>query len=1085
MTNLFYKNRRLLVLAICLIMVGGTSSFLVMPRMEDPSLVPRAANILTILPGRDAEAVEALVTKIIEDEVYEIDEIKEVRSISQQGVSLINVELRDDVIESEKVWSRIRDKVDNVRPQLPRECQDPEFIDLDFKAYAMIVAVKWTLDGPANYAILRRHAEYLKEQIKLVPGTEKVELFGDPAEEVLVEVDHDQALALGLTVSEVARQIAASDAKLAAGLVRSGSNELLVEMDTQLERFEEIGQLPIRTSRSGQIVQLADIARIQRNIVEPSTDLAIVDGQPAVALGLFNRGVSRIDIWSAATQARFQELAGQLPAGIELTEIYNQNRYVSQRLSSLLGNLLLGSLAVSLVIMVMMGWRNALIVVSALPLAGCMVLTGLRMMEIPIHQMSITGLIIAIGLLIDNAIVMVDEVSFKMREGQGAARAISSCVRHMFVPLLGSTLTTALAFGPIALMPGPAGEFVGSIAISVILAVFSSLFLAMTVIPTLAAIISPFQKSDERGRDNGRGSENDHGTEPSREPASHSPNEDRITQASWWQAGITIPALRKLFERNLEVILRYPVLGLLAGILLPLGGFFVVGQLPEQFFPSADRDQIQIEMELPALTHLDRTLELTQRVREKLLENDRVTNVDWFLGKSAPSFYYNVIPRRENSAQFAQAIVSLDSAKDLPALIRELQQVVDHEFPEARTLVRQLEQGPPFDAPVEVRLFGPDLETLRSLGDEVRQVLVETPGVIHTRCDLAEAAPALRLGLDEQQIRMAGLDPQDVANQLNAALEGAAGGNILEATEELPIRVRLAKNRRKSVDDLLNTQVLAANRLLNESNRATFDAIPVSAFAQADLEPQFATITHLSGRRLNEIQAFIPAGVLPAEILVPFKERIAAANIEFPPGYYLEYGGESAKRDEAVGNLMSSVSILMVLMVATLVLSFGSFRLAAVIGFVAVLSIGLGVGALWLFGFPFGFMAIVGTMGLIGVAINDSIVVLAAIREDELARAGDIVSMRKVVVRCSRHIISTSLTTMAGFLPLILGGGGFWPPLAVAIAGGVGGATIIALLLAPSAYLLVMHGNWRQWIPAQLLERALNRHVVPAPNSAR
>jgi multidrug efflux pump subunit AcrB len=207
---------------------------------------------------------------------------------------------------------------------------------------------------------------------------------------------------------------------------------------------------------------------------------------------------------------------------------------------------------------------------------------------------------------------------------------------------------------------------------------------------------------------------------------------------------------------------------------------------------------------------------------------------------------------------------------------------------------------------------------------------------------------------------------------------------------------------------------------------------------------------------LNEIQAFIPAGVLPSTVLTAFRERLAESNFQVPPGYFLRFGGEAAKRDEAVSNLMASVGILLVLMIATLVLSFGSFRVAAIVGLVGALSIGLGMGALWLFGYPFGFTAIVGTMGLMGVAINDTIVVLAAIRSDEAAARGDRAAMRRVVLQSTRHIISTSLTTMAGFTPLILGGGGFWPPLAVAIAGGVGGATILALYLVPSAYLLLM-----------------------------
>jgi len=1060
MFDLFFRNRRLLVLSICLIFVGGLSSFLVLPRMEDPTLTPRAANISTLLPGRDAETVESLVTEPIEDQIYEIEEIKEVRSVSRQGASLIAVELRDDVYESEKVWSRIRDKVNDVIPELPDGATDPEFIDLDFKAFAMIVALTWESSSPPNYAILRRQAEEIKEKLKLVSGTEKVKLFGDPQEEVLVELDYDQIISLGLTVSDVSRQISASDAKVSAGLIRAENNNLLMELGTQLDTLDEISRIPIRTAMEGQIVQLRDIANIRKHIVDPPSSLAIVEGKRSIAIGVFNRDTGRIDLWSKNINQRLEEIRAQLPAGIELKTVYEQNQYVQARLSSLIGNLILGSFAIAAVIFVMMGWRNALIVVSALPFAASMVLAGMRILEIPIHQMSVTGLIIALGLLIDNAIVMVDEVTFKMRTGYSAGGAIKSCVKHLFVPLLGSTLTTALAFGPIALMPGPAGEFVGSIAISVIMAIMASFFLAMTVIPTLTGIFSPF------------------GTEPKRllDPNGSVDSNDELENSKWWLSGVTFPKLKELYSRSLGLTLRKPIIGLAVGAAIPVFGFIQSRNLPEQFFPPADRNQIQIELELPALSSIGHTLEVTAQIREELLKNERVNSVDWFLGESAPTFYYNVIPRRENSSQYAQACVGLDSPENLPSLIHELQRMVDEKFPSSRTLVRQLEQGPPFDAPVEVRLFGPDLGVLRQLGDEVRTVLVNTPGVVHTRCDLNESAPTLTINLDEEQARLANLNPSDIAEQLNAALEGSVGGSIIETTEELPLRVRLKDSDRSTLDRVMSMTFLPNNRQ-TVGPSSDFQGIPLSSIATTELKPETASITHLAGRRMNEIQAFIPAGVLPAEVLEPLKKRIEESDIYIPRGYSLTYGGESAKRDEAVGNLMSNVSVLMVLMVATLVLSFGSFRLASVVGIVAVLSVGLGMGALWIFGYPFGFMAIVGTMGLIGVAINDTIVVLAAIREDELAKSGDVEAVRAVVIRSTRHIVSTSLTTMAGFLPLILSGGGFWPPLAVTIAGGVSGATIIALYFAPSAYVIVMCDRWKRLFRSEERDDAIATSV--------
>lgn len=1029
MSTLFYRRPRITVLVICLILVAGLSSFALLPRMEDPLLTERVAMINTRFPGADAERVEALVTEKLEEELREVDEIKELRSVSRAGISSITVELRDDIYKVDSIWSRLRDKVDDVTPLLPDGALEPEFDEVDVKAYALIVALTWDSDAfaaaPPNYAILRRLSERLEDELRAVPGTEEVGTFGDPGEEIVVEVDLPRLAGLGLTVSDVAAQLAASDAKLPAGQLR-GRADLLLEVQGELDSLDRIRQIPIRYSESGQFVPLSEVAVVRKSIADPPGSLAVVDGQPAIALGVMVRSAVRVDLWSEAAAETVAAFGDMLPAGVELRTVFHQNEYVATRLSGLLWNLLCGGAAVAVVILVLMGWRSALIVCSALPLSALMVLTGMRFLEIPIHQMSVTGLIVALGLLIDNAIVIVDEVSAKLRSGRGAQDAVRESVGHLAVPLLGSTLTTAFAFAPIALMPGPAGEFVGSIAVSVILAIFSSLFLALTIVPTLTAL-------------GVRVSGSTHG------------------RPVWHRDGWSSVWLRETYRRSLDVVFKRPLIGLVVGLVLPVLGFLQARHLPEQFFPPADRDQVQIEVDLPAQSSLAQTRQTVLRMRDELLSHEEVESVSWFIGESAPSFYYNLVPRRQNTSKYAQALVQLRSSENSGELVRRLQQTLDGEFTQARVLVRQLEQGPPFDAPVEVRLYGPDREVLRNLGDQVRAELSEIPNVVHTRSDFAEATATVSLQVPEEEARLAGLDLSAIAMQLNQTLEGQIGGSVLEETEELPVRVRVAGQERADLAAIASTELVTA-----ASRRSDYAGIPLSALADVSLIPETSAITRMDGRRMNEVQAYLAAGVLPAVVQHELVDRLQASGFELPPGYSLEYGGEAAKRDDAVGNLMANVGVLMVLMVATLVLSFSSFRMAGIIGSVAGLSAGLGVGALWVFGHPFGFMAIVGTMGLIGVAINDAIVVLAVIRENPSARSGDPVAVRDVVVRATRHVVATTLTTIAGFLPLLLGGGGFWPPLATAIAGGVGGATILALYFAPSAYVLAMCRGCRQ-----------------------
>jgi len=362
--------------------------------------------------------------------------------------------------------------------------------------------------------------------------------------------------------------------------------------------------------------------------------------------------------------------------------------------------------------------------------------------------------------------------------------------------------------------------------------------------------------------------------------------------------------------------------------------------------------------------------------------------------------------------------------------------------------VKQLEQGPPFDAPIELRLFGPDLERLRQMGEEARAILAAVAGVTHTRASLGDGQPQVRVETDQIEAGRAGLDRVGIARTLAAHLDGAVGGSLLEATEELPVRVRLAPGERDDAADLASLELLLAG------TGAERVWVPIDAFGKVELEREIAAIARRDGERVNTVQGFLVAGLLPRIALEDFQSALDAAGFAPPAGYRAEFGGEDAERDDAVGKLLGAAGVLLVLMVATLVIAFQSFRLAGLVLTVGLASIGLAQGALWFFGWPFGFMAIVGSMGLAGVAINDSIVVLAALRRDPQARTGDVAAHVDVVARATRHVLSTTVTTIAGFTPLLLAGGEFWPPLAIAIAGGVAGATLLALTLVPAVHLL-------------------------------
>jgi multidrug efflux pump subunit AcrB len=813
--------------------------------------------------------------------------------------------------------------------------------------------------------------------------------------------------------------IAQGDAKDPAGTLNSPGGDLLVEVSGEVETLDRVMDIPVRAGAYGELVRVGDIADVRKTFTEPPTDTAYVDGIPAVVVAARVKDAIRVDQWATKARSVVEEFRGRVPSGLEVDLIFDQSEYVRARLDGLANNMLMAMALVVVVVFFMMGWRSAIAVGVALPLTSMMVLLGMKMLDIPMHQMSVTGLIVALGLLIDNAIVIVDEVRQRTAAGRSAPDAIASAVRHLAVPLFGSTFTTTLAFMPLVLMPGGAGEFVGTIGLSVILAITSSLFLALTVIPAIAGLINERHQSNQA-----------HGLV---------------------QSGVFIAPLAAWYRRSLDYVLRYPLAGLVISVILPVLGFAYASTLPEQFFPPADRNQVQIELLLPTHASIERTEALAIRARELIETHPQVTRVHWFLGTSAPKFYYNMLETRDNAPYYAQALVELSGSKGDSQIAQDIQQMLDKAFPAAQLIVRQLEQGPPFDAPVELRLVGPDLDRLRELGEAVRTIMSESPHTLHTTATLTDGRPKLRLAVDDAEARVAGLDNTGIAVALRGNLTGATGGSLLEATEQLPVRVRLVETQRRSVADLPSINLTPGS-----ASGLQGSVIPVAALGEIDLVPEVSAIPHHNGRRVNTVQAFITAGVLPSVVLNDVLNRLDDQNFELPAGYALEIAGESAERDTAVGNLLASVSLLAVMMIATLVLTFSSFRLAALLGASATLAMGLGMLALVVFGYPFGFMAIVGTMGLVGVAMNDSIVVLAAIRGDQAARRGDRIAIRNVVEHTTRHVLSTTATTVAGFMPLLLAGGDFWPPLAVAIGGGVVGATLLALVLIPSAYVLLM-----------------------------
>ena len=1022
METLFFRNRRIVALAVLMILAAGVSALMTVGRQEDPTISNLFATVVTPYPGADPARVEALVTEKVEDELKKIPEIKEIDSTSRTGLSFVRVELAWSLSETEieQTWSEVRDAVADAAAEFPPGVPEPSFDDDRTGAFSAISAISARPGPTANPAILRRYAEILQDRLRALSGTKLVQLYGARDEEILVTVDPRKLASLGLTAAEVSAAIARADSKVRAGQLRGPAEDLLIEVTGEIKSLARIRDVPLREGAAGRILRVSDVATVTRAFREPAASLAYADGVPAVLIASKMEADLQVDVWMGRVRAIVDAFEAELPAGLEHRLLFDQNDYTAERLAFVVTNMLIGAALVVAVLLVTLGWRAALIVASILPLASLMSLAGLQAIGIPVHQMSLTGLIVALGLLVDAGIVMSDEIRKKLDRGAARIEAVGGAVRRLAVPLLASTVTTALAFMPMALLPGPPGDFVGAIAIAVIVMLVASLVLALTVTPALSGW---FLKPAGEG-------------------------------AALLAGGLHLPALGAAFGRSLTLALRYPKLALLGALILPVIGFGAFPTLKAQFFPGVDRDQFYVQVKLPDGSAIAETERAARLVETVLRGYPEIEHLHWVIGESAPAFYYNMTSDQDAESSFAEALITTASPAATERILPRLQRDLDEAVPQARVIVRGLVQGPPVSAPVEIRVFGPDVQVLREIGEEVRAVMVSVPEILQARTQLSGGAPKLVLDLDEEKARLSGLDLGAIAGQLEATLEGALGGSLLEASEELPVRVRVGAGGRDSFEALRRTDLLGPDAA-QRAQAGAYPGVPLAALGSLRLVPAESPIFRRNGERVNTIQGFTHRDVLPEEALKTVRARIAESGLALPSGYHFEVGGDADARSETLTNMLAAAGIIVALTVATIVLTLNSFGLSAIVAVVALLSMGLSLLALALFQYPFGIMAVIGVIGSIGVSINAAIIILTALQKNPAAMAGEAAAIAETVGAQSRHIFSTTVTTFGGFLPLILAGGGFWPPFAMAIAGGVLLSSVVSFYFVPPAFALL------------------------------
>jgi multidrug efflux pump subunit AcrB len=999
--------------AIVTIAVWGVVALWTLPRQEDPVIGWRLANVVTRLPGASPSRVETLITDIVEQTVREVDEVEHVYSVSRSGVSLVQVELGDEVTNVGPVWQKVRHKLLEAAGKLPPGTIGPELNDEVMGTFAVVAAIS---GKDFSYRQLKDEAERLEDHLRYRPNTASTELIGVQQEVIQVELDQSKLAAYNLSFDQVAAAVNNRNTRQPSGRLEVDADELLIEASGEFENEAELAEMVLLVTPDGRTLRLRDVADIHRTTASPADPLARINGQAAVMVGTRARSGVRIDQYGKLVEEYIDEFRGTLPKGMQVDVLHNLARSIGQ-LTGDLGNDLWQSIAlVFFSTVIFIGWRSTWIVSTSIPLTALVVLVLFSILGIPLNQMSVMALIMAMGMDVDCATVVTEQIQHRWRQGGDLRQIAAAEASHLFMPLAVSTLITVAAFVPIYMLPGGTGEFVRAIPVGVSICLLMALVVSVTVVPALCTFVLK-----------------------KRSPADEAAHRREGRFASF------IEMRNAWYQRFLVGITARPA-AVLVLVVLIMGGMTSVGLLLRRdFFSPVQRDQFIIDVYTPQGSSLAHTLDAVKPVEAALEEMPEVTSYGSFVGRNAPLVFYNLWVQETYANHFAQVVVNVTDWHESAKTAAIVQEKLQTKVPGAHCVVHILEHGAPFVAPFEVRITGPSLETLEELGRRATAVLANSPGVRNVRDNYGNEALQLIAQVNEPVARAIGVDQGNVANELRYRLDGLVASHLQEGDERIDIRVRLASAQRDDITDLNAVYF-----------KPTADAPLIPFSAVATLEPKWeaASIYRRDGQRTLSVLAYPDFGLTAAQVSKRFIPQLDQLASVMPPGYKLEFGGESEQRHEAEGNLRNKAIYTFCIIILLLVAQFHSFRVATIILSVIPLSLGGAMVGLWLTGYPLNFMAIMGMMMLVGVMVTNAIILVEGFEERRAAGQ----PMRQLVIDGTHertlHVIVTSVNTITGFIPLALSHSPLWPPLAIAIIGGLTMSTVICLVALPAAYVL-------------------------------
>ncbi|MBR9812508.1 efflux RND transporter permease subunit [bacterium] len=990
-------QQKLIVTVALLLAFSGALAFLSMDRQEDPFFPQRAARIVVPFPGADPARIERLVVNHIEEEVAQVEEVGKIYSTMRTGVALTTVELRDDIYDTQSAWERVRQAVARAQAKFPPQAGVPDIDDQLINTATVVLAVT----GSGDVMRLAQAAEQLKARLLSLPDLQRVELVGDPGEQVTIALRDAVVRRVALPPAELARQLQSRNQIIPGGTLELADSTVVLTPETEFRSLDEIRATPIRLP-AGDTVPLASLARVSLGPTEPAASRFFVDGARAV-------GVSLVSVPNATNQVAFGEVviaavsrvqqqfdASAEFADLQIETVYFQPDRVHKRLSDLSGNLLLAMAIILLVLFVFMGIRLGMVVAVVLPLVSAVTIAIYAMNGNVLHQIAVIGLIVALGILIDNAIVMVENIQWRINQGQSPRQAAAGSVRELIGPLGAATGTTLAAFVPLLLAKGGTADFTRAVPVTIMTALAISYVAAMTFTPVVA---SWFLKPQHKAADG-------------------------------------FPERLGSFAGRLAT--RRAGMVFLGGALLVGGSVVMAGFVEAQFFPNADRNQIVIDFTLPEGTSVERTQAVAEQVEAELRGDSDTVAVHANIGETGPRFYYN-LPSRPREPNRGRLVVETRGLDANVRLVRKVRAYALQALPDVELIAKQLAQGPPINSPIEVRVFHPDPKPLAIAVEQVYAALRTVPGAVDARHDLGVGVPVVNYAINDAVAVDYGLSRTDVAQALLGRSTGIRVGDYLAGDEPVPIRIRSAAGQRFDLAQLPAISIFSP----------LAGPVPLATLVVPRVAWQPAVIKHRDGRRVATVSSELDPDFVYTQVLADLQPKLDA--LDLPPGVELRFGGETETSGEANAAILTTAPFGLMLLLFFLLLQFNSFKRTAIVMMTVPLAAVGVIPGLVLTGSPFGFQPLLGIIALIGIVVNNAIVLIDVV-DQRLADGADVPqAVRDAVTRRARPILLTTATTIAGLLPLAFSGTTLWPPMAWAIISGLTASAFLTLFIVPAA----------------------------------